>query len=139
MYPRFLFHWIPFFPAQLSLANGVYGLFPLLIVFSNGIFKPLVAHGLSHCQFPSANNVFKLPVAHGLSHCQFPSYSNRFHMQRQKLDSASKRMTKSWYIMQKSISFMCCSGHPSTFSFHHFMIWHFNLFIYLGQKIKVRF
>ena len=114
--------------------------FFLLIVFSNWCGTLSITHGLFSLSIPLYSNRFQ-------SSCSLRPFSLAItfiqqsisYAETRKMGSASKRMTKSWYILQKSILFLCCRGHHSTFSFHHFIIWDFYLIIYLGQKMKVRF
>ena len=91
------------------------------------------------CQFLYTAIDFNLPVAYGLLTGNYLHTTIDFICRNKKNGLGLKRMTKSWYILQKSILFLCCRGHHSTFSFHHFIIWDFYLIIYLGQKMKVRF
>ena len=93
---------------------------------------------LSSLSISSANNVFTLPVTHGPF-----SLSNIFTqqsiLQKQKLDSASKKMTKSWShilpIHNAEIEFYLHAvvGHHSTFSF---IISKTCFFIQLVMKMK---
>ena len=112
--------------------------FFLLIVFSKWCLTFSVTHGLFSLSISLVNNVFTLPIAHGpflLSNI----FTQQSILQKQKLDSASKKMTKSWShilpIHNAEIKFYLHAvvGHHSTFSF---IISETCFFIQLVMKMK---
>ena len=87
----------------------------------------LLTDCLSSCAISSANGVFTLPVTHGPFLLSI-IFTQQSILQRQQLDSASRKMTKSWSPIlpihnTDSSSFTCCHGA----SFHIFLHYCINM------------